>query len=405
MTAGLPLAPCRPDGRAGSRRWLGRREAVTDTHRLPALDVLRAVAILLVFTRHAAEVFLPFGHGGVAIGRAAEALNFGGLGVTIFFAVSGFLIPSSLHGPTGQGTLRYVLSRVFRLYPAFLVSLVPSAAAHFWLMNKAYGWREVAWNLTMVPRLFGVEPANGAYWTLEVEVAFYLLCLALFLGGVLQELFCFAAITLTTFLVFQSSQQPFFGGLLNPVLSGPSLFFNLNIAVMCWGAVFRGWWDGRRLNALTLAIAGSFLAFWTLWRPAVFVAAALGHRLAGFDTNILAGYSLALAIFVAVMLSGLRVPVLRWVGRISYSFYLLHGVVIHVLQYGLNTHMAWRGYHNDLYMAAALGLTLALSQLSFVLVERPGIRLGRRLTRAALGRIEGGRRVGGRGSAAAVSAG
>ena len=357
--------------------------------RLAFIDFLRAVAILLVFTRHATEVFVPSGHGGRLLYLAGGAFTFGTLGVILFFAISGFLIPASLHGPKLAASVRYVLNRFFRLYPAFAVSVMPSVAAHFWLGGRPLSWGQIGLNFTMVPRLFGGTLANGAYWTLEVELAFYLICLLLFLGGVLQKGFCLAAITLVTFLVFQSSQQTIFGGLFNPALSGEAFFFNLNLAVLFWGAVLRLWWDGRRLNTGTALIFWGFGAFWIVWRPACLLVAYASHHMEGIDTKIITAYSLGMFIFLAaVMHGGLRRPVMLWIGRISYSFYLLHGVVIHTFNSALNVHPAWRAINAGLICLVVLLLSLAAAQLSYTLVERPGIRLGRHVTGLTLAWLE-----------------
>ncbi len=73
-----------------------------------------------------------------------------------------------------------------------------------------------------------------------------------------------------------------------------------------------------------------------------------------------------------------------WIGRISCSFYLLHGVAIHLIRQELDKHPGLKGYHGGLYSLLALALSLMLAQISFDLFERPGIRLGRSLTRIAL---------------------
>ena len=353
--------------------------------RLAFIDFLRAVAILLVFTRHATEVFVPNGHGGRFIYRLGGDLTFGTLGVIVFFAISGFLIPSSLHGPKLAGSVRYLLSRVFRLYPAFAVSVVPSVVSHFWLSGRPFSPHQIALNFTMVPRLFGGTLANGAYWTLEVELAFYLICLVLFMGGLLRHEFCLAAITLVTFVVFQASQQTFFNGLFNPTLSGEAFFFNLNIAVLFWGAILRLWWDGTRLNIATALVFWCFGAFWIVWRPLCLLAAFVSHHMDGIDTKIVSSYSLGMAIFLAAILHGtLRNAIMLWIGRISYSLYLLHGVVIHTCNYELDIHPAWRTTNAGIICLVALLLSLALAQLSYSLVEKPGIGLGRRVTSNAL---------------------
>lgn len=358
-------------------------------HRLTFIDALRAVAILLVFARHSAEVFVHYGYGTREILKLTNRFDVGELGVVIFFAISGFLIPSSLHGARLPGSVRYVLSRVFRLYPAFLVSLIPSVITHFWLNGKAFTGADLLLNATMVPRLFGGPLANGAYWTLEAEAAFYLLCLVLFVGGLLEQTFVFAAIALVLFVLFESSQQVLFYGVLNPDLSGYAFFFCLNLAVMCWGATCRSWWGGRRLNVATAVVFWGFAAFWIVYRPALLVTAVLQDRLADVDTNITVSYGLGLLVFLVAALHGrVGLPLVLCVGRISYSFYLLHGVVIHLIQHELERHPALQGYYAGYYSVLAFAVSLALAHASFTYVEQPGIRLGRRLTDICLRRLD-----------------
>ncbi len=353
--------------------------------RLDFVDCLRGIAILLVFLRHSTEVFILQGTGGRLVYTTAKIFNFGELGVVIFFAISGFLIPSSFSGGKLDGSVRYIFSRVFRLYPAFLLSVIPSAATHFWMGGRAFSWHEIDINCTMLPRLFGIRLANGAYWTLEVEAAFYLLCLLLFIGGILRESFVFAAILLATYCLFETSQMPLFGGLLNPPLLGTSFMFMLNIGVMCWGALARAWWSGERFNPVSAVIFWGFAGSWILYRPAVYAIALLQHRPTGLDTNFLSAYGIGLAVFLAVVAQGgLHITLLRWIGRISYSLYLFHGVVIHAFQHLIERHDWLQGYPSDLYTALALVVALALSQASFTLIERPGIRLGRALCDAVL---------------------
>ena len=70
--------------------------------RLAFVDGLRALAILTVFITHGTEQLGPASTHGALLTRIAYDLNFGRVGVVIFFAVSGFLIPSSLRGEAGD---------------------------------------------------------------------------------------------------------------------------------------------------------------------------------------------------------------------------------------------------------------------------------------------------------------
>lgn len=100
---------------------------------------------------------------------------YGALGVQLFFIVSGFVILMTAQGRTiGQ----FVTSRVARLYPAYWVAVL--AAAFLFLVVAPGEFREVSpqtalVNLTMVQEAFGVPHLDGVYWTLWVELLFYVM--------------------------------------------------------------------------------------------------------------------------------------------------------------------------------------------------------------------------------------
>ena len=88
--------------------------------RLPGLDLLRAVAIVLVMWSHAQM-----------LGVVAEddvVARFGWMGVDLFFALSGFLICGQLFRAMAQGQpadpLSFYLRRAFRTLPAYLAVVV-----------------------------------------------------------------------------------------------------------------------------------------------------------------------------------------------------------------------------------------------------------------------------------------
>jgi peptidoglycan/LPS O-acetylase OafA/YrhL len=140
------------------------------------VDALRALAAFLVLWTHTAEVFVAFadnGAPGAWLNQVAHELDFGRMGVTAFFAISGFVIPMSLRGNRRGVALRvFMVGRVFRLYPAFWVSILPGALTCYWIWGKSFTFRDVMLNFTMIPTVLGARPAEGLYWTLQTELSF-----------------------------------------------------------------------------------------------------------------------------------------------------------------------------------------------------------------------------------------
>ena len=141
---------------------------------IPALDGLRAVSILLVFFSH----------------QGYEDLIPGGLGVTAFFFISGFLITNLLcaeYQKTNRLDFKgFFIRRLLRLYPALLFVLVLFSA-----FLLATGQRIAA--AEVVAALFYFENYYAVYfkpiaahfsilWSLAVEEHFYLLFPLLFIG-------------------------------------------------------------------------------------------------------------------------------------------------------------------------------------------------------------------------------
>lgn len=353
--------------------------------RLEFLDCLRGVAVILVFVMHSTWLLRDSAGAGSWLLDLAQRLDFGRMGVVIFFALSGFLIPSSLKGGVWKGTANFLIGRFFRLFPAFWVSIVPSAFAIYWLFGREFGLRDLLLNATMVPRLLGAPMANGAYWTLEVELFFYLVCVYLFVGGVLRNAFLTASIALVLGLIFYSSQRSLFGGVLNPKLSGDAFYFWLHVSIMFWGATFRKLWDGERLGWPALGVFALYSFYALVYRPACVIPELIDGSISKPVLMSVSGYNFALLIFTAsVLLQWPRLGVLAWLGRISYSFYLLHGAVIWVIVWLLRNYTVLSGSDLIVYVVATFGLGTVVAASSYYAIEAPAIAFGRRFSRLVL---------------------
>ena len=131
---------------------------------IPAFDGLRALAAILVVAFHAK---LGVAHAGF-------------LGVDLFFVLSGFLITSILRAPDrGVDYAGFVIRRLERLYPAFLVFLVVFAIALSVMGGSGMILSEVipaAFYVSNYTRLLTGEPDILRHtWSLAVEFQFYLI--------------------------------------------------------------------------------------------------------------------------------------------------------------------------------------------------------------------------------------
>lgn len=154
------------------------------TSRYSHIDSLRAIAVLLVIWMHTSEVFVNTAHPSLQdqFFEIAYMLDFGRIGVVIFFAISGFVIPASLHGEKLSGSRSFFTKRLFRLYPLYWVSILFGLITTWWIWGKDISYSTILWNLTMLQEAAGYTSIQGLYWTLQTELIFYTLCVLLFIA-------------------------------------------------------------------------------------------------------------------------------------------------------------------------------------------------------------------------------
>ena len=339
----------------------------------------------MVACAHIWERFLPLGPGkSEAIGKSwTRYFEFGITGVVIFFAISGFVIYGTLRGPR-QGTgRRFLITRFFRLFPAYWVSVLAGLVFIWWWQGWPITGRMVAANFTMVPDLFGQSPIMGLYWTLGTELVFYFFCWVIWRVGRLEDVRLLAALVIVlslTWLAVKGAKQ--FGAIDDDVSAA---WKNLprHLGIMFWGAFFRivydetdGFRAGGKRNWKTWVLVGLTLV----------ILAVGGTRQFRFlihpSTNWFSAYVVGPVVFcVWVIWLRARNSIMTWLGRISYSVYLFHhAVMIPVATWiGAESHAAFRGWPVVLYLVPTLLLTVAVSAAVYYAVELPAINLGKRL--------------------------
>ena len=143
--------------------------------RLAALDALRFLAAVAVMLFHytAAEKLLWGNPSRLEFPTMNLLTRYGYLGVQLFFVISGFVILMTAYG---RGVEEFVASRVARLFPAYWVAVVGTFVLQsFWHGDRESSALQALVNLTMLQGAVDVPGVQGAFWTLWVELKFYLL--------------------------------------------------------------------------------------------------------------------------------------------------------------------------------------------------------------------------------------
>ncbi len=311
---------------------------------------------------------------GSALNDLFARVDIGRIGVVVFFLVSGFVVPFSIRADSTAPVQGFAIRRLFRIFPAYWLSVPLAAFAFFWAAGSPFSTRELLVNLTLLQDIVGVRPAEGVYWTLLVELVFYALCIVLLLGRSLFSTRRLAIVAASLALLHVFAM--FMVWLGRPVASVSLAFWPLNLSLMFFGALYR-----MQATAGADRVASSILK-----ALAIFYALALpaGALLA---VHKVPTYTIAYALGFLVFVAGTRVvrvetALTDWLGRISYSIYLLHPIVAELLYLWLLRQPVaspWRAQPLAAYLAVVTALTLCAAALAYRFVEAPAIRLGHRL--------------------------
>jgi len=331
-------------------------------HRIDFLDALRGIAVCFVLVQHCGERLFGWFHA-----LSINVVQCGQLGVFVFFLCSGFIIPASLER---NGSIsRFWISRFFRLYPMYWLSIALMAILASLGVAIAVGFPLRSWlsNLTMLQLYLGGGDLNGAFWTLGWELTFYVAVTILFLLGLHRR---------SVALSIAASLGCAVGTLLLTALHHHVPLGAFSLVTMFTGTVAYRFVANEVSRSTVAAVVGLSLATGSMMLAVVLIGhedrAALGLR--GFVPMLVAWAGAYAVFFAGLIFWRRRAPQpLRYVGRVSYSIYLLQGLVIATIPI-----IAGAGW---LSAAIWVTVTIALSALSFRLVELPSIALGRRIIR------------------------
>lgn len=352
-------------------------------NRFAALDALRGIAALLVVWQHTSEYLIsqpgmpPDGSGMLEFFKAIDP---GRIGVICFFLISGFIIPSSLRSNGSAPLTEFSIKRFFRLFPAYWLSVGLAVLVDTVLLDKHYDANQIGANLTMIQNLLGFGHVQGLYWTLQVELIFYMLCAALFSINLLNQqksIFYTLIISLGIFSIANllAAKLHLATNANKEVLYTPYL-----LGVMLCGTLFRNWLDSKNEKNKLLMIGGFFLVF-----SVPFANMALnwaGINLIADPTRFLISHLIGLGLFIFGMYFWhFPPPFFLRLGVISYSVYLFHPVVMHFMG-GLNQ----KGWVFNLLpqniwlqVATATLLVWLTAEATYRLIEEPFNNMAKRL--------------------------
>lgn len=325
-----------------------RYSSLKQSHRFRELDGLRGVAILLVLIGHFSATYPVYFPSGPI---PPFSIYFGGIGVQLFFMISGYVI---LMSALRQGSaVRYLVNRAIRLYPAYWVALAISSLiiATVGIEYKTITVPQVLVNATMFQRFLFVENVDDVYWTLAIEWQFYLLLFALLLWKKKH---------LTENTVLKAAVAWAFIGFIICVWAGPGENLPMLQKLAVWAIVAEhAPLFGLGIACFIFAASRDFS-----WYVPYFAVLAIANCWLRTSVHYAVVMILLVAIFIAVTyirnIAVLRSGPLHFFGRISYSLYLTHNVlgVIVLHHVWLSTGNYWVGFCAGILSSTAVAWIL-----------------------------------------------
>jgi exopolysaccharide production protein ExoZ len=361
------------DGEDARRGWLARRFELSRhgaASNVRPMEGLRGFAVFIVFLVHYVSTLDGWIPRGGALHQVAAAMHtVGTSGVDLFFVLSGYLIYGSLMArPQRFGA--FMARRWQRIYPAFVAVFALYVALSYALPGQsripgspgaAAGY--LLANLLLLPGLFPIEPLITVAWSLSNEMFYYLAVPLVIAAAGLRRRSRAARVALCMGMAVAIAAACalrggpvelilFLAGMLlhealaAPPLPAPGAAVALTALAAAWGAMLV---PTAGPAGFTAKVALLFVAFFLLC-----------HECFSRPHGRLA--------------RGFAWTPLRWLGNMSYSYYLLHGLALKaafVVLERLVPPQALDGWQFWALLPPMFALSLLPAAVLFLAVERP----------------------------------
>jgi len=335
---------------------------------LDSLTALRGLAALMVVHHHAAKLW-------VVPGGIKALSDLGYLGVPFFFCLSGFVLQWSYGGmPVHAGS--FLWRRIARIYPLMLLCTLASYGAYrllgYPLAGVIGGRYSLLTSALLIQSWWSTPSIRGAWdsvsWSLSCE--FFLYALSPFTIPAIARMKTETAVKilvvilpaiLTLGISGFAGRHPYLF-LLSPLGRLPGYLCGVSRQLSNWSPVL-------------IFFIGIVLPLWVAAGPLGSVSIAV------FEALVVPGFLLLIAVAAARDLSGgvrhwLCGDVLQFLGRISFSLYLVHPFVI-----GAAITLLWLSdreiaapWFGEVFTFVCIGVTIGISACTYYWIEKPAQR-------------------------------
>lgn len=331
--------------------------------RYPELDSLRGIAVLVVLFHH---YIYDYDYYFNLLTNTTEfsfyrflqnVLSYGYLGVHLFFIISGFVIYMTLE--RSKNTLDFVISRISRLYPAYWIAIFITISFLQFLPTPTignYSTKEILINMTMLQGFVKIRNVDQVYWTLKLELIFYVIMYVIFISKKLNKIvpICVGWLLLSLCSIYITLPLKKFIDVLLIVEFAP-----LFIAGILFYKVKQ---EKNTSTLIRLLILSTFIVE-TIWMVKLKDADII-------SVSVLGVIYLIFFVFSTNSLRFLNNKILLFFGSISYSLYLVHNVVGYAIIYRLRETTD----NKIIYILVPTVISIVIAYALSILIEKPSMR-------------------------------
>ena len=291
---------------------------MSEKKRFTEIDALRGIAAIIVVLYHYIILYdEKFGH---IKENYIEIFSFGHYGVQLFFIISGFVI---------------------------YMSVLKVRSTSDFLTKRA---ADMFVNLTMFQDFFGFKNVDGVYWSLRVELTFYLLMAMLLVFKLERNVMIFTGLWLLVSAAIQLTN-----GIVDTEMT--SLLEKFSMSNYCQmfiiGIMFYYIWQHGNHLKYTLMI---------------FAAVVYDFSFEGFTNGMFTLFFIG--VFYLILndkMQWLKSDTLVYLGALSFPLYLIHQNIGYIIIHKLES----MGYMHEVFLIIPIGISLILAHLILHYVEKP----------------------------------
>lgn len=351
-------------------------------NRIKPVDGLRAFAILGVMWAHVWMFFgnLPMRAVRIDINRF---LSFGGIGVDLFFVISGFcmyLMQTRKNVVfSGESYKQFIIKRWRRIAPAFYVAVI-FAAIFYFISNGIFPFKSVAYHLLFINIFNGQNILSPPFWSLATEWHFYLILPFIFIADKSGKwIFARVIILMSISLILRCwlfHGYDFRSGITVPSYEIWYRFIEFGFGILA----ARFYIEQKKLPYFLSGLMGFIISFCIAFLGRVFMTTDFFSRFGKMDFVIRAFAEPFLTFGFAIMILNLittksifeRIVSSKsflFIGKISYSMYLWHWPIAAWISYYMIKMFGKSVFNMELSFLLTLAVTIIVATLSYHFLE------------------------------------